>query len=190
MGPVGFRLEDPYYGLDRYGPIGAYGVHRDDDRVKGSNAILILPAREAEEPRAPIEMVNISAQVRPAQRAVLKQVTQPDGTVRTIITSEPIDAPADQADAASSLDRAWKLVKLGDFALAAEAFLELVDDEDFGSQAMLGYAAARAGQGDAEAARNALQRALEADPAVLDDAPVGDAIRDMLADLEADGNKN
>ncbi len=190
LGPVGFALEDPYYDLDRYGTRGRIGAPVYENRAKGSNAILILPDRGAEEPREPIEMVNISAQVRPTQRAVLKQMTQPDGTVRTIITSEPVDAPVSDTHTTPTLDRAWKLVKLGDFEPATEAFLAFVDDAERGAEAMLGYAVARAGQGDAEAARHALRRALEADPEVLDDAPMSDAIRDLLADIEAPGIKN
>lgn len=95
---------------------------------------------------------------RPTERAVLREVREPDGTVRTVITSEPIDA---------DLDAAWRLLEDGDPDEAADRFARLSFDRDRAVEASIGYALAAAQLGDVEAATAALQRAGDLDRVIL-----------------------
>ncbi len=94
----------------------------------------------------------------PKQQAVLRTIALADGTVKTIITSEPIP---------HSIDDAWAALKRGEHEEAAKLFAEHTQESDRGAEAMLGHGLARAMSGDDEAAAESIRRALELDPEIL-----------------------
>ncbi len=125
--------------------------------------------------RSEIEMTVIRMEPRePKQRAVLRTVTLADGTVKTIIASEPI---------AKSVDDAWAVLTRGDHEGAAELFAGHALDADRGAEAMLGHGLARALSGDYEAAAVSVRRAVALDPGVLDAFSDDPTLHDALEDL-------
>ena len=121
-------------------------------------------AYERPRPRTRSEIEMVPAQVHraePTQEAIMQQITQEDGTVRTIITSVP------RKPDESSLDEAWKFLAVGDYDRAAQAFLTESQDDDLGAQAMFGYGLIRLMQGDIEAATIAMKRSLMIDPEII-----------------------
>lgn len=129
--------------------------------------------------RNEIEMVALSVpQHEPTQQAVMKTITLEDGTMRTIISSVPIQ-PRDEV----SLDEAWKRLAVGDFQQAADAFLDHSLDEQLGAQAILGYGLAEAMNGNEQNGRIALKRALEKDAGLLERIRIDDSMRQVLMRL-------
>lgn len=83
--PYGPSLDGYYLGPE-YGDLG-WG-----DRSVEPDPAAEEPERRRPRSREEIEMVEIRVVERePTQRAVLKTVIRPDGTVHTVITSEPIE---------------------------------------------------------------------------------------------------
>ena len=110
--------------------------------------------------RSEIEMVEIRVEPRtPTQRAILQHITLPDGSVKTIITSEPIPA---------TVDDAWGLLDRGNHTEAADLFARHSLDPARGIEATVGYALAAALAGDDPAAAAAIRRARAADPDAFD----------------------
>ena len=126
--------------------------------------------------RREIAMVPITvvkpAPPRPAtQRAVLQTIVQPDGSVKTIITSAPIE---------SGIDRAWDLLDEGAYEQAATVFTRHSLEIERGTEAMLGYAIAKGFSGDDESARNAIKRARAIDPLLEERIRLTDTMRRLI----------
>ena len=125
--------------------------------------------------RHEIETVEIHVHPRkPTQRAVMQQIIQPDGSVKTIITSEPIPV---------SVDDAWSLLQRGEYDEAADLFARHSLDPPRATEATLGYALAKALAGDDPAAAAAIRRARAADPAGLNGVPVPPAALAVISRL-------
>ena len=125
--------------------------------------------------RSEIEMVPVQVhRVEPSQEAIMQQVTQEDGTVRILITSVP------RVSDDTSLEEAWKLLAVGEYDRAAQAFLNESQNDDLGAQAMFGYGLIRLLQDDVEAATTAMKRALLIDPEITDEISIDAATKATL----------
>ncbi len=107
----------------------------------------------------------------PTQRAVLREVTLADGTVKTIIASEPIE---------QSVDDAWAVLTRGEHEKAAELFADHVLDEERGAEAMLGHGLAKALSGDIEAGKVSIERAKALDEDVEERIPDDPTLKDAV----------
>ena len=126
--------------------------------------------------RSEIEMVPVQVhRAEPTQEAIIQQITQEDGTVRTIITSVP------RKPDESSLDEAWKFLAVGEYDRASLAFLTESQDDDLGAQSMFGYGLVRLLQDDVKAATTAMKRALLIDPDIIDDISIDAATKATLS---------
>jgi len=134
------------------------------------------PARTKPRSRWEIETVPLRViERRPTQRAVVKTVNLPDGTTKTIITSEPIE---------ETIDDAWTLLAGGDGKRAADLFAARSLDETDGPQAMIGFGLAQALAGDENAAARAIRRARTEDPDVLTQLKVDSALREVITRID------
>lgn len=135
-------------------------------------------AYERSRPRArsDIEMAPVQVhRAEPTQEAIMRQITQADGTVRMIITSVPRKLYE------SLLDEAWQFLAVGEYDRAAQAFLNESQDDDLGAQAMFGYGLVRLMQDDVDAATTAMKRALLVDPEITDTISIDAATKAALS---------
>lgn len=123
------------------------------------------PILRKDEPRDrdDIEMRAINVNVErhePTQRAVIRTVTRPDGTAKTIIASVPIErAEPSNAGGDPSIDDGWRRLAVGEYEGAAEAFKARSLDDEGGAEAMLGYGLAMVMLGEYDKAAVAIERA-------------------------------
>jgi len=178
-----------------YGPGGRAGgwwdsdVSRDDlarilieqdeterERFDAEESAPQLPPRKKPRSRWEIETVPVRViERRPTQRAVMKTARLPDGTTKTIITSEPIE---------QTIDDAWALLAQGDCKQATELFATHSLDETDAAEATIGYGLARALAGDEIAAARAIRRARAEDPDVLTQLNVDAALREVITRID------
>ncbi|MHC4947808.1 MAG: tetratricopeptide repeat protein [Planctomycetota bacterium] len=169
LGPDGYWEGDGYPLYDPYGVPAAY-----DD---GQLVPLGPPAPAPPRSRRDIEQVPIHVEERPTRQAVMRQVTQPDGRVRTVITNEAAPPAGDDP---------WRLLRDGRHEEAAALFDEAMFDDDRGAEATLGYALALLEGGRPERAAAAARRAARIDADVLDTVALTAAERERAASLLAE----